>query len=91
MLVKTFKLSLTTATPAKSVGLGETNRLGYAILGFAFNRGFFDIILPTALIYLLPKYISIIGIVKSNLEKIFFDLNPCGVRSYGKSAPANSS
>jgi hypothetical protein len=67
MVVKTPIFSLTTATPAKSVGLAETNRSGYAILGLAFNRGFFDVILPAARIYLLPKYISIIGIVKRNL------------------------
>jgi hypothetical protein len=41
-------------TQPKSAGLGETDRLGYAILGLAFNRGFFDIILPAALIYCLP-------------------------------------
>ena len=44
---------LTIAHHRKSVGLAETNRLGYAILGFAFNRGFFDIILPAARICLL--------------------------------------
>ena len=36
------------------------NRLGYAILGLAFNRGSFDIILPAALICLCAKYTSII-------------------------------
>jgi hypothetical protein len=41
-------------TQPKSEGLGKTDRLGYAILGLAFNRGFFDIILPAALIYRLP-------------------------------------
>jgi hypothetical protein len=29
--------------------------MGYAILGLAFNRGFFDIILPAARIYQLFK------------------------------------
>jgi hypothetical protein len=47
MVVKTFNLSLTTATPAKSEGLGKTS-VGLSHTRPPFNRGFFDIILPTA-------------------------------------------
>jgi hypothetical protein len=46
--------------------------LGYAILGFAFNRGFFDIILPAALILLPLQYTPIIGIVKRKPLKNLF-------------------
>jgi hypothetical protein len=70
-LVKYPILWLTIAKTTKSAGLAETNRLGYAILDFTFNRGFFDIILPAARICLLTKYTSIIGTVKRNLQKIF--------------------
>jgi hypothetical protein len=44
--------------------------LGYAILGLAFNRGFFDIILPAALIYSSCSSIPLLSdIVKDNLKK----------------------
>ena len=63
-----LRLLATTVPPSLAVGpLGEfsqflciVNRLGYAILGLAFNRGSFDIILPAALICLCAKYTSII-------------------------------
>ena len=88
IVVKSPIFWLTIPIQPKSEGLGKTDRLGYAILGFAFNRGFFDVILPAAHLYRLCASIHLLSAkVKKNLEKIFCDAKLLAASTYDESGP----